>query len=1129
LEDRSLLAANLNLLAGYQNPIRQMDVNNDTHVTPLDALIIISDLNKNGSRVLDSGLVGDGGGGFTAASDDPPKRFIDVNGDGFLTPLDALRIIHRLNAAQNEKVRIRTEVTDVNGNIVETLSPGQDFQVRVFVKDLRQPEDIAGRGVFSAYADVVFDEALVVTTIDPAVNSPTADISYGPDYPSHPRSESQIIVNAANGELDDVGAGAGFTELGSAERLLFAAPFRVQPGVAGIAAFSVNFAELIGSEVLTFDSVEAPIPEEEILFIGDAVTIGTVPTASIDDVSALEGSTGGQTDFTFTVSLSAPAIVPTTIDYATADPTAGDPAEVPDDYTPVAGGQVTFDIGEQTKTIVIKVNADFLDEPNENFRVLLSQPVGATIADGEGVATIQNDDVPPALSIDSITVNEPGSGTTQAVFTVTLSNPSLSEVRVTVTTMDDTATDAGNDYEPRTEELIFAPGQTTRQFSVTVNSDQETEANEKFKALLSAPLNATIGQGTGEATIVDPGTQLVKIDVIATDINGVPKTNFAVGETFLIRVFVDDLRPDPTQGVFQAYHDLTYETQFVSLSGAAISFGPDYPNGRTADITQDGVIDEVGALAEFAPLDGTPRLLWEGEFVGDIDGVADFITDPAEDADHEVLLFGSNDEVPPDLVMYDRERVTIGEPVIVGPTITINNPSAVEGNAGTTPMTFTVSLSEPSDDPVSVTYTTADETANAGLDYQFQTNTITFSPGQTSRTISINVIGDTLLEPPETFRVVLSNPQGGNLVPGAGFGTGTILDDEVRTISINDAPPAPEGFNATFTVTLSAPAATPITVQFATADGTAIAGQDYVAAANTLTFNTGESVKTITVQLLSDDLEEPDETFTVNLSNAVGATIADGTGLGTIAVVQPAGLSGFVYVDSNFNGVRNPGEMGIAGAHVILYGNSPLLGSFQMMTQTDASGRYLFSDLPPGQYTVQEIQPGFFQDGIEQVGANGGVSQANDWITGINFAGGESASGYNFGEFGLRPHFMLKRMLLASTLTTTGSGTFNLASGDIWFSFDAGFNQLDISAVSHTGTPVYVDVYDNNLNLIARSPLGQSTSLSVAGIPMQAYFLRIGGGSTSVSVTANVFGGPNATGLSAASSDDAFAATEDWI
>src|SRR4030095_12392031 len=196
----------------------------------------------------------DDGGSFSAAGDAPPKRFIDVNGDGAVTPLDALRIIHKLNAAQNEKVRIRTEVTDVNGNIVETLSPGQDFQVRVFVKDLRQPEDIQGRGVFSAFADVVFDETLVVTTIDPAVTGPTADITYGADYPQHPRTEAQIIANAANGELDDVGALAGFTELGSSERLLLATPFRVQVGAAGIAAFSVNFAELIGSEVLTFDS-----------------------------------------------------------------------------------------------------------------------------------------------------------------------------------------------------------------------------------------------------------------------------------------------------------------------------------------------------------------------------------------------------------------------------------------------------------------------------------------------------------------------------------------------------------------------------------------------------------------------------------------------------------------------------------------------------------------------------------------------------------------------------------------------------------------------------------------------------------------------------------------------------------
>ena len=368
--------------------------------------------------------------------------------------------------------------------------------------------------------------------------------------------------------------------------------------------------------------------------------------------------------------------------------------------------------------------------------------------------------------------------------------------------MDDSATAGSDDYEANSQELIYAPGETTKQFIVTVNADQVTESNEKFKALLSGAINAAIGQGTGEATIVDPGQSLVKIDVVATDINGVPKTNFAVGEPFLIKVFVDDLRTDPTQGVFQAFHDLTYESQFVSLGGGAIQFGSDYPNQREADISQDGLVNEVGATADFAPLDGNPRLLWQGEFIGDTDAVAEFNADPAEDEAHEVLLFGSDEEVPTELVMYGSIDVIIGTPIIIGPTITINDASVTEGNAGTVPMTFTISLSETSDDPVSVTYTTADGTASAGLDYQFKTETITFSPGQTSRTITVNVIGDTLLEPPETFRVVLSNPQGGNLVPGAGFGTGTILDDEVRTISISDAPPAPEGFVATFTVAL---------------------------------------------------------------------------------------------------------------------------------------------------------------------------------------------------------------------------------------------------------------------------------------------------------------------------------------
>jgi hypothetical protein len=85
-----------------------------------------------------------------------------------------------------------------------------------------------------------------------------------------------------------------------------------------------------------------------------------------------------------------------------------------------------------------------------------------------------------------------------------------------------------------------------------------------------------------------------------------------------------------------------------------------------------------------------------------------------------------------------------------------------------------------------------------------------------------------------------------------------------------------------FTVTLSAPATEKVTVNFATANGTATAGSDYVAKSGTVTFLPGETTKTVTISVKGDKTTEPDETFFVNLSSASGATIADSQGLGTI-------------------------------------------------------------------------------------------------------------------------------------------------------------------------------------------------------------------------------------------------------
>jgi ELWxxDGT repeat protein len=223
-----------------------------------------------------------------------------------------------------------------------------------------------------------------------------------------------------------------------------------------------------------------------------------------------------------------------------------------------------------------------------------------------------------------------------------------------------------------------------------------------------------------------------------------------------------------------------------------------------------------------------------------------------------------------------------------GPAITVTDTTVTEGNVGTTAATFTVRLSEAHDQPVTVAYATAAGTATAGTDYQSVSGSLTFAPGETVKTITVLVNGDQFGEPNETFVVNLSSATNATIADAQG--TGTILDDEPR-ISIGDAT-VTEGNTGTraitFTVTLSAAYDQPVSVAYATGNGTATAASDYQAVnSGTLTFSPGQTTKTITILVYGDRVPEPNETFFVNLSPPASAVVTDGQGMGTIVDDEP--------------------------------------------------------------------------------------------------------------------------------------------------------------------------------------------------------------------------------------------------
>ena len=221
------------------------------------------------------------------------------------------------------------------------------------------------------------------------------------------------------------------------------------------------------------------------------------------------------------------------------------------------------------------------------------------------------------------------------------------------------------------------------------------------------------------------------------------------------------------------------------------------------------------------------------------------------------------------------------------PSVSINDVTVTEGNTGTTNATFTVSLSAAYGKTITVHYATTDGTASAGSDYTGGSGDLTFAPGQTTRIVTVAVIGDRLAELTESFLINLSAPTNATIADSQGIGT--VLDDEPR-ITMNDVA-VTEGnigtVNATFTVSLSIAYDVPVTVHYATANGSATAGSDYSGASGDVTFSVGAISKTVTITVIGDRLPEDTETFAVNLSAATNAIIADGLGVGTILDDEP--------------------------------------------------------------------------------------------------------------------------------------------------------------------------------------------------------------------------------------------------
>lgn len=162
-----------------------------------------------------------------------------------------------------------------------------------------------------------------------------------------------------------------------------------------------------------------------------------------------------------------------------------------------------------TQPVPIAVCGDTTNESTERFRVNLSNPVNATIQDGQGLATITTDEVAaPTLTINNVTVAE--NAALSAIFTLTLSAANPAGASVFFTTNNGTAIRSATktctppgDFILKGGQLEFGPAQTTKTVAIPICDDTVDEPNETFEVRLSSGVGLTIGDPVGVGTIID--------------------------------------------------------------------------------------------------------------------------------------------------------------------------------------------------------------------------------------------------------------------------------------------------------------------------------------------------------------------------------------------------------------------------------------------------------------------------------------------------------------------------------------------------------------------------------------------------------------------------------------------------
>ena len=661
------------------------------------------------------------------------------------------------------------------------------------------------------------------------------------------------------------------------------------------------------------------------------VDLDNQPNISIADVTLNES--GGSAEFVLTLSHRSEQSV--TVDYQTNDGTATAGA----DYTS-SSGSISILAGQLTNTLTITVNNDELVESAETFTVSLSNAVNASsITDNTAIATISNDDTYPALTWSSTNVTAAEGNTASISFN--LSKSYVEDVSFNISTSDNTAT-AGNDYTAKSNETVtVTAGQTSATINLSVLTDNLYEGvTESFSVNLTSLSKATTSTTTGIVNITDSDNRpTISIsDASADESASQILLNVTLSHRSVETISFDYATSNNTATAGSDYTARTGNLSFspletsrniaISLNEDGLVEGNETFNVNLSNPNNALSITDSNGIAAITDNDTYPELNWSSTNLTVTEGDSAVITFSLSKTYPEDVTFNvstnNNTAIAPsdysaktnELVtitagqnttnlsvstvddnIYDNgtESLTLSISSLINvtsstasatinindndtqPTLSIGNTSINE-NLGIA--TLTATLSRPSEQNITVNYTTENNTAIAGSDYTTKSGILTIAAGQLSNTISINITNDDVLEPTESFNVVLSNPVNLTSITD-NTGVVTILnDDSYPTLTWSSTNLTVfEGNSANITFNLSKTYPEDITFNISTTNGTAIAGEDYTGKSNELiTITAGQTSSSTSINTLNDNTYEgATQGFSVNLSSLNNATTSTNT------------------------------------------------------------------------------------------------------------------------------------------------------------------------------------------------------------------------------------------------------------